>query len=121
MHTYLVVCGIIFNVLVFLLSIGGLISEISARKINKKTAAEKARKDALYKEELKVAEQAWQKWAKKMDEIQQNYEQETNPMKRLRITTEEIKYKFERHYFASIDESLCLNYLGTQNNWVRKE
>ncbi len=49
MHTYLVVCGIIFNVLVLSIIIYGTIDGVRVRKINKRNALEVAQKQVQYK------------------------------------------------------------------------
>lgn len=103
MNKYLVVCGIILNILLVLAIITGVISEIMARKYNKKKAAEKA----------------WQEWAKKLNELKRDRDREFNLTKRLRFDMAMISHQFSEYYqFNSIERRILLYILGQDNKWV---
>ncbi len=118
MNTYLVICGIILNILLVAVIVYGIIDEIRVRRINKIKAAEKALKDALYKEELLLAERVWQQWAKKIRELQQACDKEKDPHKLLVLQSKMFAPSFERYYFASLGTWITLHDLGEKNDWV---
>ncbi len=122
MYIYLVISGIVFNILLLWIIAMSSIDRIFTKKMNKKEAAEKAKKKALYKEELKLVEPVWQVWAKRLDDFQQNYDKENDCTKQLLIGKEMDAHKFcGKYYFTSIGTSLPLYELGKENGWVRKK
>ena len=121
MNSYLIVCGVIFNLLVLFAIIGSVITELSIRRDNKKIAAEKARQDALYKEELKLAKQAWQQWARRLAELQRNCDNTTNALDKSRLHLEMARLHRDSYFFSSIKRRCSFSYLGEKNNWVLKE
>ncbi len=122
MNGYLKVCGIILNIVVVYLAIAYTISGIVTRKLKKKKAAEKARVEAAYKEELKLAEKAWQKWVKKFDKFQQLLSSNTTKLSdRPRLHLELVQLYRESYFFSSINRKQYLDTLGQENNWVLPE
>lgn len=117
MHTYLVVCGVIFNLLVLFVIVWVTLDEISVRKINKKRVTENAQKRIQYKEELKMAEQEWQEWVKKLAEMTQECDK-LEESKRLLFAIRCREYRYKKYYFASIDKHISLFELGEENNWL---
>ncbi len=120
MHTYLVICGILLPVLVLLVIIGCVISELNARKYNKEKAAEKAKKDAAYKAEMVLAKPIWEKWAKRYAELEQSYDKDSDPIKRIRIHIEIAKHVSQRYRSASTGNIPLLS-LGERNAWTLEE
>ena len=114
MQTYLVVCGIVLHAIVLLIIIAGIISEIRARR-------KRARWNAQYNQDLKNAEIAWQVWAKRLDELQQEQKRKgdnTLPSSTDWRVLDHIRKDW--FYFASCDQHVYLSDLAKRNGWVRK-
>lgn len=119
MHTYLIWCGIALNILLALAIIFGTISEIRAWIYNKKMAVKQTLKQAQFEEELALAKQVWQEWAKQLAEFEQNCAKETDPYKKLRMELGSASHiPSEYYYFASINAYKSLWVLSRENNWV---
>ncbi|TSC84290.1 MAG: hypothetical protein G01um101413_585 [Parcubacteria group bacterium Gr01-1014_13] len=123
MNTYLFYSGIVLHILIFLALILLTIDEISTRRKNKKLAAEHAKKQAAYKEELKLAKQAWQRWNKNLSQMSQNYRKlDPRSVKAFRLDLKIINYRYsERYRFNSIDKSISLLELGEKYEWSLEE
>ena len=118
MDTYLFICGIVLNVLLLLFIVYCVYDAIRVNKHNKKVAAEKAHKQAQYKEELKLAEVAWQKWAEKLDELKQKSKTKDNHLD-MSAQIKVIEHShYEYFYFNSINKRVSLLELGQQNDWA---
>ncbi len=118
MNTYLVVCGIILNIVIVLL----FIEEIRCWRENKKIRAENAKKRAAYQEDLKLAKPLWQEWAKKLEVMKQRRNQETNHIKHADMWHEIHHHEFRQYYqFVSIDKRVSFYSLGQENKWVLEE
>jgi len=126
MNTYLVICGIILNIffilmvaLVIVVLIVGIIDDIKCRKKNKKKAAREAQRQLEFKEELVLAKQAWQEWAKKIDNLRQNYNSEGDYKKRSKIEMEIFDLQYHtRYHFTSVGRNMYLYTLGEEYKWV---
>lgn len=125
MNTYLIWSSIVLHILIFLVAVIVIRDEISARKKSKKLAAEYARKKAVYKAELVIVKQVWQKWVKKLAELQRDCNKESNAIKRLQLKTQ-IEMQMnpqvgEQYYFISLRRNVSLYVLGKENKWTLEE
>lgn len=74
-----------------------------------------------YQQELKDAEIAWQVWAKKLDELQQEQQDEDHNMFFSRKDFKILIHKTEnRIYLASLNQYVYLSDLAKKHGWTRK-
>ncbi|OGH82592.1 MAG: hypothetical protein A2469_02845 [Candidatus Magasanikbacteria bacterium RIFOXYC2_FULL_40_16] len=122
MSTYLVVCGVILNIIVLLTVIYRVFDWIRVRKANKKARAKNAQIREQFKKELELAKLEWIEWVKELKELEQAYNQEANLVERILLRCKISNYEdFGTYFFPSIGKNLSLHRIGKENGWKLEE
>ncbi len=119
MNTYLVVCGVILNIVVLLTVIYCVFDEIRVRKANKRIRAEQAQTQEQFEKELVLAKQEWLEWVEERKKIIREYQQESNSYKKLFLDSRLLCHSINADYwFASIGKRIPFSELSDRYNWI---